>query len=914
MSLKQEQDMNQWVARTVSFLAVIMLISSCKSAGTTPPSVQQQETAPPSVLQQETASPTPNETSTLPKSDELINAALENGEIEPETALIYKVYAQFSDARLPSIYQGSADLHTDSHIIDEVQAQFSTLSADTQATLIPFLVPPVYKGSWANPGLSQAPQSAMIIPTGTASGNGQGQDSGNQEGQTSQIEFSLLCDEIDTDQWDSTTGMHSPIRFWWMKSRPEDAATANSFLAAIDNDIWPKLTALMERTPKEDSIAICNGGNADFDVYITPQVARSYAAAYFPPGCKNTPSYIVLNPAVSDGILAHEFMHAIQWSYETSASCMYPGNYAWLAEATASWSQNYVYPTTNEEHGYVPWFYDGGTGGMPPSLDFRNDSHEYGAHLFFFFLTNHFEQPEIVKAAWNNTTSMKSLDAVDNAIPGGFDAVWSDFAIENVVEPPYDEYQVWDQLNQKPSGSSLIKGETSPNNTYKVADKINYLSIKYNWFTFSEDSRLVTFFNGMTYNLDVEPINTYMGTLPIKDGTTQYKFTALPPEDNDGVKIQAYFKVAGDTDWQKEDWTDKPYVSFCRDASSERLTDLIIITSSSNKESNISKSGTYGSLLQVSDVGCYRYGGSASLRFTGTGEGGSFIDEQTLPNVTFERTDAHPNIPYPYLHFKVAEGQLDRTYNYQGEDCTGNGDTHNALSPGSSDNFGNDLYILYGAVNGSSVRRYSGEANANQSMTVNFQCKNGSNSSPNPTMPWFYVDMLSRELEKVYTVQTGGTLDGADDLLQSTDNSTMKFKWHFETLPESGSSEGSTSGSSASDGGTGGQSSSSGSDSSVPQSPASAGFPDVPNYPNVESSAIQSGSGMLALITSDSQEDVAKFYREQLTAQGWTDTSNPANSTGDVIMLMFAKDTKMITLMIAPLDEKTQIMIYEAGQ
>ena len=865
--------MRRWMVFLVPLLIAVMILASCSSG--------RSRTQPESTNPASTAAIIPETSS----SNELIDTALAKGTIDHETALTYKVYAQFLDIRLPSAYLGSVNLNTDSHIIDEIQSEFPDLSPETQAILLPYLVPPVYQGAWGPPA----------------------------EGASTNVNtIDLPCSQIETDQWDSKSAMHSPVRFWWLKSRPGDEDVANSFMTAMDDEIWPKLTTLMGRIPLPDEGTECNGGGPEFDIYITPQIARSYAAAYYPPGCKETPGYIVMNPAVSNAILAHEFMHSIQWSYNTSADCMYPGEYAWLAEATASWAQNYVYPDSNEEHAYVEWFYKGGSGGQPPKLTLRNDSHEYGTHLFFFYLTHHFGQPDIVKTAWDNTQSMKSVDAVDNAVPGGIEDIWEDFAVENVVEPPYDEYQVWDQLNIKPSDTSLEKDQAFTNGIYPLPNEINPLTIRYDWFTFEDDARLVTFFNGLTYALDAEPINTYMGTLPISDGTTQYKFTAAAPEAVKEVKIQAYFKVAGDTEWRLEDWTDQPYMSFCRDASAERLTDLIVITSNSSPDQVISSSGAYRSFLQTSDIGCWRYGGTASMLFTGEGEGGSFIDEQQLPNVVFERTDVHPNIPYPYLHFAIAEGQLDRTYDYQGEDCTGNGESHNPLSPCSMNNYGNDLYILYGAQSGPSIRRYSGEANANQPMTVDFQCKDGPGSSPNPSMVWFYADMLSQILNKVYTVGDDGKLEGSDNLLQSADNSQMQFTWHFESLYESGSSEGSASSAGSSTAGQAGSSSSNGSGSGAPQSPADAGFPDVPDYPNVESSSLMSGSGMLSLFTPDSEAVVIDYYRGQLTTQGWQEAPN--QSTPEMTMLMFAKGTKMITLMIAPMDNGTQIIIYEAGK
>jgi hypothetical protein len=879
--------------RVMRILVVFIFLMACKTSATVMPGSPTLETS--TQATQAVILPTATGTTQAPTgqtSDELIAAALESGTIDALTALKYKVFAQYSDPRLPEEFQGTADLNRDNHILDELQAQFQDLPEDVQKELLPFLAPPIYKGSWADPATRGGVGSAPSAP-------GEGS---NQSG------YSPPCNEIDNEHWEFVSAMHSPVRFWWLKDFPESKAAVDRFMTAMDDDVWPKLTALMGRSPLPDGGFTCNGGSPDLDIYVTPLVERSSAPASFP-GCKETPAYMLLNPGVSDATLAHEFFHDIQWGYNTSVSCMYPGNYTWLAEATASWSQNYVYPNSNEEHGYVPWFFSSGTKGTSPTLELKNDSHEYGAHLFFFYLTNHFGQPDIVKNTWDYTTAMSSLEAVDKAIPGGFDAAWGDFAVKNVDEPPYDDYQVWDQLNIKPSGGSLTKGQLSPG-IWDVAKDIDHLSIKYHWFTFSDDSRLVTFFNGLTYLLDEEPINIMMGTLPINDGTLQYKFTPANSADVDRVKIQAYFKVAGDTDWQLEDWSDKPYVSFCRDAQAEKLTDLIIITSNSSLDQSVSAQGSYNPILSVSDTGCWRYGGEASMLMTGAGEGGSFSDDQQLPSVAFERTEEHPNIPYPYLHFKVAEGEWQRTYHYESTDgdCIGDGETSTSLGKASKFTFGNDLYILYGAISGKSVNRYSGSADAAQPVVPHFTCPDGATDSSILSLPWFYTDVLSQINEEIFTVAKGGALRGSGDLLETVNNATMLYKWNFEPLFESSSSGTSDTGTTPSD-----QPSTSGNGSSgAPAEPKDAGIVDVPPYPNVETS--QQNAGMFMMTTSDARDNVVEFYVKALTDQNWKLLTDPVETINDLTQILFSKGSKMTSIMITESEGFLMVVIYQANQ
>ena len=208
--------------------------------------------------------PTPEE-NTAPPTGDLINAALENGEIDSTTALKYNLYAQFKDSRLPSQYQGSPNPGTDSHVLDDLAAVFDTLSAEDQKALMPFLMPPIYKGSWADP------------EGGTAQ---TGDDSAVQEVSYSPRPASVLttapkkinCETISSELWFYKNAGSLPVRFWWSQSRPGDEAAVDNFIAAMDSDIWKKITGLMGK-PISDENTNCNGGSGDLDVYVTPEVS-----------------------------------------------------------------------------------------------------------------------------------------------------------------------------------------------------------------------------------------------------------------------------------------------------------------------------------------------------------------------------------------------------------------------------------------------------------------------------------------------------------------------------------------------------------------------------------------------------------------------------------------------------------------
>ena len=694
-------------------------------------------------------------------SSQLIDAALARGEIDAETALTYKVFVTFTDARLPARFRGDDHLLPDSHILDEVRSRYAGLSPTTQATLDPFLVPPIYIGSWVQGGATVRPQ-----PARRASSD------------------SPTCAAV-APGWSYKDGL--VVRIWWHTDRAGDEAAADGYLAAAEGTIWPRLIGLMGRQPKSDAASPCNGGDGKFDIYLEPTVARSTAPANSVPGCKSTPAYILLNPSVSAGILAHEFMHAIQWGYATSAACMYPGEYAWLAEATAVWAQDYTYPTTNEEHYVADWFF---VDNAAPPLELRNDAHEYGAYMFFFYLTHKLGDNALVRRTWDFTESVDSLEAVNKAIPGGYEAVWSDFASDSWNAPPFDYYKQWDAqvIGAKAYlGKALVSGPGE----WQMTSTVPHLGLLYKHYQFSGVSaRLVTFFNGQTYRLGRGPISEQVGITTVNDGSEVYKITDLSTAETQGAKVQALFRLEGDSGWQVEDWTGRPHVSFCRDAKSERLAELVIVFSNSNYSPRSSdtdvKPQDQPAALTASDVGCWRFGGSATSFAWGQGDNGYFEDTQSVAAALFERmpNEVHPNIPYPFLTFRVIGGQYNHEYTVTTADpCYGHAADAGSLSAGASYGL-NNLWTLPGVLSGDSMRRYLGYANAQRQLSVTVSCPDGSGVSPVYSYNWFEPSVLGELLNKRYIANGDGTLTGSDEYPIAGSDAQIQTTWNLVPLRE----------------------------------------------------------------------------------------------------------------------------------
>jgi hypothetical protein len=151
-------------------------------------------------------------------------------------------------------------------------------------------------------------------------------------------------------------------------------------------------------------------------------------------------------------------------------------------------------------------------------------------------------------------------------------------------------------------------------------------------------------------------------------------------------------------------------------------------------------------------------------------------DVQQANDVVFERADAHPDVPYPYLTFRVSSGRWQRDLTISGNGCYGH-ETDDAVLGGSG---GLDaLWTITGAIQGPSVRRYLGYANVDQVMNLTVTCPDGSITTPYPSQPWFQPSMLGGMLGKTYQVAPDGSVTG-DERFGLGAASEWRYTWNFK--------------------------------------------------------------------------------------------------------------------------------------
>lgn len=622
----------------------------------------------------------------------IIDQALEHGNIDQETAVLYSVFAAFGDPRLPPEYAAPPPPFLDSPVdLTRVAAELGQFSATVREQIAPFLIAPMHAGSWWDLRHNQA-TAAAPDGHGHAAAEGAG-----------------VPGPILDGEWGSVLTDDGRVRIWYPLNDLSLSQLANSTKREIDAHIWPQLVALMGREPLPDagSITPGRGGDDATDIVITPGSGLFVTVGQPPNYCERTPAMILADPAEAtrlgvpwNSAIGHELMHAFQMALDLAGlaggieGCS-TNEYAWWWEASATWVEDYLYPTADSEHT--------GPRGERQVRDFMMDvdapldsqgggavggfvttsGRAYGAYLWAFYAARTFGD-DIIGRMWRNMESKGALEAIDSALPNGFEKAWPDFAVAMLNMAPFDFFRQQDHVEQNvlTFEQAGYIGGFRDDERVELGGSVGFtpigisegdfrvdwggerhLAVNYNRYVFPDpEIRSVSFFNGMTYFK--EPFQT-------QEGGTIWMAVPRPAEETRGMNVQALIRTADDT-WLREDWTFYTHRQFCRDVAAERIQELIIITTNSvperGYETHSPENFELGNRVWVSDVGCYRWEGSITQVEQSTG----FHMELTVRDVAFERD---PNQVGPFggswnINYIPVRGEMEwRVSGFQGE-CT----------------------------------------------------------------------------------------------------------------------------------------------------------------------------------------------------------------------------------------------------
>ena len=190
-----------------------------------------------------------------------------------------------------------------------------------------------------------------------------------------------------------------------------------------------------------------NVGNNKYDIFIdnlpTNYFAITYTTSFINQASTSCGSYIKMrnnyNGAAFQNITelenikitaAHEFFHAIQFSYNCYERF-------WLMEATAVWSEDEIYNEINDHYRYMPsWFQNS----AKPIDD--ESSHMYGSFIFFQYIDEHLGGYETIKNIWErsrsnansvNDVSFTSINEALESVGSSFSGALNNMRIANRI-------------------------------------------------------------------------------------------------------------------------------------------------------------------------------------------------------------------------------------------------------------------------------------------------------------------------------------------------------------------------------------------------------------------------------------------------------------------------------------------------
>jgi len=485
-----------------------------------------------------------------------IDQAFFDKRLDYEKSLIYKAYAIFGDERLPKEYQSGEFNFASNAALYEMGVKFDSLSKEAQEALKPFFLRPDDPESYLNLRYNKKTSLQKgLIKTARA----------DRPDGTLYTDFLVSADnKVKIWYPNDTVDAYSSV---WeedgagivITSVSVSKAMAEKIKKFLDNDnIMKRYLDLLGRDIKKDG---SRGGDDKLDIYVAPagtNLGVSYGESATP--CS---SYILINISIGDKrdtilktVLAHEIFHSFQYAYKYDAV-----KDNWWGEATAVWSEDFIYPDADTEQERLPRFFKYPEAELvsekPPVL------HHYAAYIFPYFITKKFGN-DFMKKSWEGCDGKDCLKSMDEIISGGFKEQWREFTLWNYNKEPAKFY-----TDQK--GFSKVSGE-------------------------SAKSKEAYLFNGdyLEINLpEVRPLSARLSDVADAQEDKSIKrvvfgdlkkFTGQ--SDKAALKALVYYKNGKK---EIEDWTGKSERSFCIENKDEDFSQIVLIASNGDMKKKTGK-------------------------------------------------------------------------------------------------------------------------------------------------------------------------------------------------------------------------------------------------------------------------------------------------------------------------------------
>ena len=685
---------------------------------------------------------------------ERIDDAVTAGRITAHQGLVYKVLLMHDQSKVPAEFQGSLNAprvgnEGSSGFIREAVDGFSEMNQAEQDMVLPFLMPPAYRDAGKH--------DRTIESFGALDGD--------------------VPAPLPATNWAYTDSPVTNIRVWYAQDNSADQELAQLVKTIMSEEIVRKELNLMNKELMSDvgrhysldargnKIYWGNGGDGKFDIYLSPLASENYASAFPYPvervpniGCQARPSYMVVNTRrdwtgkmnMLRGSLAHEFFHAIQFSYNRKGACQ---EYDPIDEGTATWAEDYVFPKGNSEHEYFRFFENG---------DMSLIGGTYGTWTFFYFMT-HTYGTDLIRALHAGMQSSGPYDALNSVLPGGFKKQWPEFVRLNWNHHPLegDSFTDWDGFDWVPGrGAPDERLHIPPIDTETVAIKENGsyqfkmsldlapLTRTYYRFEFTTDSNV--------HSVSIENPLAYM---------------------QDYGSFRVMVRYADSRKWKVEDWIDGGEDrEICLDKKDERIEEVVLMYSNFRHEADAPRIQLEPS-LRATNLGCNEYVGRAktTVEISGNNSHGSIVIE--AKDIVFHENGRNDDKLFKG-HFYLKSAQASYTYSGVYDGCTGHaaGTANFTTGPGSGSALGLSPYH----VNQPGARQYAfGKSPEPPYVMVTHEC-------PAPRKPLTVPIMFGNFMSSGSKWGVGPAMN--DGSLVGTDidgiGTTIKNEWKFEPVRE----------------------------------------------------------------------------------------------------------------------------------
>ncbi len=306
---------------------------------------------------------------------ELIEEAYQNGEIDYQTSLIYKVRTIRHPEMIPSKYRVKVEeIQKDATpILLEVLRSWTELSPETRNVLKTLLARPSRAFSYDSP-----------------------------EGH-----FKIHYDTSGTDKVPTTDANTNGIPDY-----------VENLALYADSSYRTMITYLGYRIPPSDG---SEGGDSKYDIYTEDMPNYGYTMPELPgpQPWNDYTSYISVNsdflglPPNDDPegnqkgamkvTVAHEYFHAVQFAYDVFEE-------AWFMEVSSTWMEDVAFDPVNDNYNYLSYFFN------YPEISLQAETmHMYSSFIWNVYLSANFGN-DLINDIWEGCIYGNVIDEIDDAL------------------------------------------------------------------------------------------------------------------------------------------------------------------------------------------------------------------------------------------------------------------------------------------------------------------------------------------------------------------------------------------------------------------------------------------------------------------------------------------------------------------